>query len=51
MKVKNWTITFEKEDGSETDISNVLGDRDAEYIDNEIGSIISKKGLWPENNI
>ena len=47
MKVINWTITFEKEDGSETDMSNVLSDRDAEYIDNEIGSIIFDKGLWP----
>ena len=49
MKVTNWTVTFEKQDGSETCMSNVLSDKDAEYIDNEIGTIIADKGLWHEH--
>jgi hypothetical protein len=50
MKINNWTITFEKEDGSEIDIHDVLDERDVEYIDDRISAIISENGLWPSKD-
>ena len=48
-KIVDWNITFEREDGSEVQICEALGEKDAEYIDDEIAVIVSEKGLWSKN--
>jgi hypothetical protein len=51
FKVTNWHIIFENEKGihySGNDMvnTNLLNEKDMEYLDEIIGNLVTERGLW-----
>tara|TARA_R100001082_G_scaffold1017_1_gene869 strand:- start:10648 stop:10815 length:168 start_codon:yes stop_codon:yes gene_type:complete len=46
VRLVNWRVVFEYEDGSQKEMYRVLEDKEQEYIDDAIGEIIRDAGLW-----